>query len=488
LPSFCDQYPPLAQPLATPLAEPLAQPLPLTTAKPKANPTFYPFYWPENLAKLYNFPTTYKNTAGVTKALDGDGKKIGIIQLGGSYQQSDLDVYFGPTQPAGIVRQMPNFQPYTYNVSTGLFDEGKPEFNAEDTDNSEVALDMQIIGALVPKATINIYFGYNVLTGTQYFYEAVQQAIFDDCSVISISWGNTERTATFEKPFFTNLDALFQSATTGQKKITFVVAAGDYGSSDDQTGNPCVDFPGSSPYVLSCGGTNLLADYSKKTIFQESVWNNKKGGATGGGVSKLFNRPTWQKTLAPKLTKRGLPDVTGHADPRISPYAVYFQGPLNPASLQGVGGTSATAPLYASLALRLCQAKGSNLGLLQPLVYANVAKVCRDITLGDNDTTPNLSMDFAAVKGWDACSGCGALNGQALFNVMFPPPPKPKAVQHGGKRQQGQVQQGQVQQGQVQHVHRKTAQVKKAQVKPAPPNFKGNAFNKLFSEKWKTKI
>jgi hypothetical protein len=63
----------LATPLATP--SPSAQPLPLATAKPKANPTFYPFYWPENLAKLYNFPTTYKTAAGVTKALDGTGKK-----------------------------------------------------------------------------------------------------------------------------------------------------------------------------------------------------------------------------------------------------------------------------------------------------------------------------------------------------------------------------------------------------------------------------
>jgi kumamolisin len=421
-------------------------------AEPKsAHPNFYR---PEDLAHLYNFPTTYKTAAGQTRKLDGTGQKIGIIQLGGSYLQTDLLAFFG-TKP------VPNFVPYLYNVQTNQFARGRPVFVPGDGANGENALDMQIIGALVPKATINIYFGYDVLTGEQYFYEAIQQAVQDNCSVISISWGLTENITYL--PFFTRLNNLLQTATTGPKKITILAAAGDDGSSDDASGRACTDFPGSSPYVLSCGGTKLLADRNKKTIVRESVWNNKNGSATGGGVSQLFGKPVWQQQIT-QFTMRGLPDVAGHADPLHSPYYIFNEG-----QVMGMGGTSAVAPLYASLALLLRQARGSNLGLLQPLVYSQRKQVCRDITLGDNDTTPNGLMDFAAAKDWDACSGCGALNGQALFNVMFP---KSKDNKEPIKKKAAPT-------------PKKTAPAPK---KTAPmPKKTANilAVNKFFSEKWK---
>ena len=392
-------------------AGPLAQaPSP---AQPKV--TLFPFYRPTDLAALYNFPKTYQPTGGVSRALNGEGKTIGIIQLGGSYLNTDLISCFG----AGKV---PNFVPYMYNVSTGLFDAGLPTYDSNDGANSEVALDMQIIGALVPKATIKIYFGYNPVTNDQYFYEAIQKAIQDNCSVISISWGNQESTLALYEPYYTQMNALFQTATTGSKKITIVAAAGDHGSSDESGCNILTakaDYPASSQFVLACGGTTLLADRITKKLVSEVVWNNNNGWATGGGISELFAKPSWQPDNkyfgATAQVKRGLPDVSGHADPRNIPYAIYLNG-----RVIGMGGTSAVSPLYASLALLLCQAKGSNVGLLQPLIYKNMLTVCRDITSGHNDTTMNGKIDYVAGKGWDACSGCGALNGVALLNSLLP--------------------------------------------------------------------
>src|ERR1700684_2564695 len=82
--------------------------------------------------------------------------------------------------------------------------------------------------------------------------------------------------------------------------ITITVASGDNGSSDGGTGNN-VDFPASSPHVLGCGGTDLIA--ANSAIQSEVVWNDQSqgGGASGGGVSSVFPIPPWQmKSNVPK--------------------------------------------------------------------------------------------------------------------------------------------------------------------------------------------
>ena len=87
-------------------------------------------------------------------------------------------------------------------------------------------------------------------------------------------------------------DACQSAAALG---ITITVASGDNGSSDGVSdGSDNVDFPSSSPHVLGCGGTELIA--SGNAIQQETVWNDlaQQGGASGGGVSANFALPSWQ--------------------------------------------------------------------------------------------------------------------------------------------------------------------------------------------------
>jgi kumamolisin len=107
------------------------------------------------------------------------------------------------------------------------------------------------------------------------------------------------------------MDAACQSAAA--LGITITVAAGDDGSTDGGTGNN-VDFPASSPHVLACGGTKLVANGA--TIASEVVWNElaNNEGATGGGVSNVFALPAWQaKAQVPASATstggRGVPDV-----------------------------------------------------------------------------------------------------------------------------------------------------------------------------------
>jgi kumamolisin len=81
-----------------------------------------------------------------------------------------------------------------------------------------------------------------------------------------------------------------------------------------------------------------------------------------------------------------------------------------------IGGTSAVAPLWAALTARLVQSLGKPLGLLQPALYAGVAAGVvqpgfRDIINGNNG-------QFQAGPGWDACTGLGVPDGDALLSAL----------------------------------------------------------------------
>ena len=192
-----------------------------------------------------------------------------------------------------------------------------------------------------------------------------------------------------------------------------MVAAGDDGSSDRLPSGDHVDFPASSPRVTACGGTKLVAP-DKQTIQSETVWNEPQHGATGGGVSRVFAVPTYQKGLSAArtdnttatLTGRGVPDLAANADP-VTGYDVLVDGERFP-----IGGTSAVAPLMAGLVVLLNQQIGKPVGFWNPLLYAAAGtSAFRDITSGNNGT-------YAAAVGWDANTGVGVPVGSALLAVL----------------------------------------------------------------------
>jgi kumamolisin len=194
--------------------------------------------------------------------------------------------------------------------------------------------------------------------------------------------------------------------------ITICAAAGDNGSGDGATdGSDNVDFPASSPYALACGGTSLQA--SGNSISSETVWNDgAQGGATGGGISGVFPLPPYQEGLSAALTTggtkplahRGVPDVAGDADENTG-YDVRVDG-----SDTVIGGTSAVAPLWSGLIARINSTNGKPAGYLNPILYQN-QPAFNDITQGNNG-------DFAAARGWDACSGMGTPNGSMIASAL----------------------------------------------------------------------
>ena len=276
--------------------------------------------------------------------------------------------------------------------------------------DTEVGLDIEVVGAIAPGADIAVYFAPNTDAG---FLDAINQAVNDKVnkpSVLSISWGGPESTWTAQSLQSFN-SALQAAAAVG---VTVCVACGDNGSTDGVTdGLDHVDFPASSPYALACGGTTL--ELSGTSISSEVVWNDLSSneGATGGGISATFPLPSYQANakVPPSdnpgnFVGRGVPDVAGDADPNTG-YNVQVDG-----SNFAVGGTSAVAPLWAGLIALLNQSLGKSVGYLNPTLYQNGENGSfRDITSGNNG-------DYKAGTGWDACSGWGSPNGAVLLKSL----------------------------------------------------------------------
>lgn len=304
-------------------------------------------YLPTQVAKLYDFPAS----------VNGQGQCIAIIELGGGYKIQDLNTYF---QKLGIAT------PHIAAVSVGG-GHNAPTGNPNGPDG-EVMLDIEVAGAVAPGAKIAVYFAHNTDAG---FLQAITKAIHDNVrkpSVISISWGGPE--ASWSTQALQAFDQAFQAAAL--MGVTVCAASGDDGSSDGvNDGLAHVDFPASSPNVLACGGTRLIA--SGQTITSETVWNDgATGGATGGGISDFFTPPpAWQAkvNLPPSANPgaqpgRGVPDVAGDADP-VTGYQVRVDGQDTV-----IGGTSAVAPLWAGLVALLNQSLGKSVGFLNPWLYA----------------------------------------------------------------------------------------------------------------------
>jgi kumamolisin len=357
---------------------------------------------PVEVANLYGFPPG-----------DGSGQTIGIVELGGGFSQADLTTYFN-----GLGLPVPSVT--AVSVMGGSNNPG-----VDPKSDGEVMLDIEIVGAVAPRAVQRVYFAPNNDAG---FLAAVKAAIHDSTkpAAVSISWGGAESTWTAQS--MQAMESAFQDAALLGIPVT--VAAGDDGSADG-TGGLAADFPASAPHALGCGGTRLQGAGS--VISNENVWNSgTQNGATGGGVSDFFSKPAYQAaTNVPPppggaAGGRGVPDVAGNAAAE-SPYKVRVDGQDSEA-----WGTSAVAPLWAGLIARLNQNLGRPVGFLNTQIYQPQVEssAFRDITQGDNDISGQHGQ-YHAGPGWDACTGVGTPKGVALLSALQGgappgPPPGPK--------------------------------------------------------------
>jgi kumamolisin len=348
-------------------------------------------YTPTQMAGLYNFPT----------AVDGSGECVALIELGGGYNTTDLSNYW---KQLNLTKT-----PTVSAVSVG--DGSNNPTGDPSGPDGEVMLDIEVAGAIAPGTKIVAYFAENSDAG---FLNAITTAVHDTTnnpSIISISWGGPE--SSWTQQAMTSMNEAFQAAAA--MGVSVCVAAGDDGSTDGvDDGLNHVDFPASSPNVLACGGTRLLA--SGDTITSETVWNElaNNEGATGGGISDVFPLPSWQNAAgvppsanANHNVGRGVPDVAGDADPTTG-FVTLVDGQSGV-----IGGTSAVAPLWAGLIALLNQSIGKPVGFVNALLYQNAS------TAGDfHDVTRGNNGAYSAGPGWDACTGLGSPIGSEIRTVL----------------------------------------------------------------------
>ncbi len=343
--------------------------------------------WPAEMAQLY----------GIRAPGRGEGQCVAIVAPRGGYLPDDLVL-------AG--RQIGGTFPQVVEISV---DVGRNRFGGGTPADQEVALDLQVLGGIVPAATLAIYFTDDSEQGLA---DAVLAAVHDTTHrphVISVSWGVSElEWSAFPQALDVMNGALADAVALG---VVVTAAAGDMlatnGVGDDLVH---VNFPASSPYVLSCGGTLIGLAAGGGSIASEVVWNDGDRG-TGGGVSDLFDVPDYQQgvnvpaSVSTGKAGRGLPDVAAAA--------AFTNGYRIVVNRQEIvqGGTSAVAPLWAGLVAAINAERDAPLRRIHPTLYTD-ATLFRPITSGNNKSG-NLGYD--AAPGWNACAGLGAPLGATIL-------------------------------------------------------------------------
>lgn len=344
---------------------------------------------------------------------------VDIVSFGSPTLQQDMDVF----------DQQFDLPPITVKVISPLGTTPQPGSKPGDIGGwaDETNLDVQIIHAMAPDAGIVVLTSPVDETegtiGLPQFRQLVQYALDHHLgNILSFSWGASEVTLqdAAGQQEIQKWNTLLQNATT-QQGITFFSSSGDNGATDYEdlqetqlSPTPTTSFPADEPWVTSVGGTTLLLNGASIT---ERAWSD-----SGGGFSKFFPIPSFQQPLcntgaihcAP-TGLRGVPDVAADANPATA-MAVYSSD-----QWQQIGGTSASAPLWAGLMAIANQMAGHPLGFINPALYklamsSSYALDFRDITVGNNSVNGHVRVvGYNAGKGWDPITGLGAPIGEKLL-------------------------------------------------------------------------
>ena len=329
-------------------------------------------------------------------SLTGAGQSVGLLQFD-AYYASDITAY-------ETLAGLPNVT-LTNVLINGVVNPG--------SGSSEVSLDIEMVMSMAPGISQIIVYEAPLTAS----WESILSRMADDnlAQQLSCSWGDTSPGS----PDPTAEQIFQQMAAQGQ---SFFNATGD---SDAFTKG--IPFPSESTNVTQVGGTTLTTSGPKGAYVSETVWNWGGGTGSSGGISANYAIPYYQQGLSMtanqgSTTMRNVPDVALTAD---NVWVLYGNGKSG-----AFGGTSCAAPLWAGfIALVNQQAAATGqppVGFINPAVYAigkgsSYAATFHDTTTGNNFDTSSPTK-YAAVAGYDLCTGWGTPNGSNLIAALSTPP------------------------------------------------------------------
>ncbi|MGO8989568.1 MAG: hypothetical protein ACLQGU_12180 [bacterium] len=277
----------------------------------------------------------------------------------------------------------------------------------------ESALDTQWAHAMAPSAAIVLVEACSNLTADLMYAETVASTYLllnYGGGQVSNSWSGAEWSGQTAYDDYFPANGYYSG-----NNVSYFFSAGDAGYG--------AQYPSSSPWVVSAGGTTINRDPKTKAFVSESCWSG-----SGGGISAY---ETWQTSwvggygMGPWANyqypifgsaSRMTPDMSFNADPNISPVYVTYSGVW-----YLVGGTSVSAPALAGIVNN----SNNQLGVavefpVNPLGYYNNAENnllysqlqtykeymtnFYDVTTGSNGA-PALPL-------WDYCTGVGSPRGK----------------------------------------------------------------------------
>ncbi len=337
--------------------------------------------------------------------------------------------------PSAISTFASKFKVGPAHLTTVLVDSGDPGFN---NDEIEAELDLEWSHAIAPGAASRLYVGNDRTALVDPIVDALEAAVNENkCKVISISFGFC---GVQDSAYTEVLDPLFaQAAAQGQSVITITHDFGavylDFDAQSEQCvpgGSRAVSEMAADPNVTAISGTSFNPNWDGKGNITgpvaERVWNDSNDGfpndgATGGGVSRLFEKPDFQTgNGVPADGMRDIPDVSLIASPHFPGSWIVTSSSCftaNGCTGKGglaygiVGGTSLSAPAFAGVVNLIGQATGQGLGNVDPTIYSlanqNLAgSGFRDVTNGNNDF--NGVTGFTAGADYDLATGWGSID------------------------------------------------------------------------------
>ncbi|CZT06100.1 related to serine protease [Rhynchosporium graminicola] len=275
--------------------------------------------------------------------------------------------------------------------------------------------------------------------------------VYKPANVISVSYGGQEA----DVPEYYQRRQCDEFMKLGLQGVSLIWSSGDSGvagptSRSDPSGclgseatvfNPT--WPNNCPYITNVGATKVYPGHTVWDPEPESACNDLKDApystaySSGGGFSNFYPAPDYQKNALQSYFEkhapahksydgkenfdtgggiynrlgRGIPDVSANGD-NIPVYSGD--------DFARAGGTSASAPIFASLINRINEkrlnAGKSVLGFLNPALYANPSML-NDIR---NGTNPGCGTEgFSAVEGWDPVTGLGTPNYKKMLEYFM---------------------------------------------------------------------
>ncbi|HEV7648499.1 MAG TPA: S53 family peptidase [Actinophytocola sp.] len=336
-------------------------------------------YKPGQLRSAYGIDKTVKS------GVDGHGTTVAILDAFGSPTIfNDAKTYAQRNDPQHPLRQA-QFSQHVYPPT--------PELEPPDQCDAagwygEETLDVEAVHAMAPGA--NIFF----VGASDCLDSSIDVALNDivaghRADIVSNSYGDLGEDVPAEEVQAFNQISV-QAVLEG---IGLYFSSGDGGDEAADLGFPSPDFSASSPWVTAVGGTSMAVDAHGKRQF-ETGWETGKSnltdgsypapafsGGAGGGTSRLFAEPFYQKGIVPDALARQnqtgdnrgrvVPDVSALADPNTG----FLVGQTQTFS-DGVyydqfriGGTSLASPLMAGIVAVADDLDHVHHGFINPVIY-----------------------------------------------------------------------------------------------------------------------